>query len=75
MVLAIPKPSIFAAVLIKLSINMDKEYIELFTAVMGLAIVVIDLICKLKKKKEWFLSLLRRFKKTPRRLNQNVTAF
>lgn len=31
---------------------MDKEYIELFTAVMGLAIVVIDLICKLKKKKE-----------------------
>lgn len=52
MVLAIPKPSIFAAVLIKLSINMDKEYIELFTAVMGLAIVVIDLICKLKKKKE-----------------------
>lgn len=52
MVLAIPKPSIFAAVLIKLLINMDKEYIELFTAVMGLAIVVIDLICKLKKKKE-----------------------
>ena len=52
MVLAIPKPSIFAAVLIKLSITMDKEYIELFTAVMGLAIVVIDLICKLKKKKE-----------------------
>ena len=52
MVLAIPKPSIFAAVLIKLLINMEKEYIELFTAVMGLAIVVIDLICKLKKKKE-----------------------
>ena len=31
---------------------MDKEYFELFTAAIGFAIVVIDLIRKLKKKKE-----------------------